>query len=39
LREAGIGLDVAGMTRIGLTLNEAKTSIRQARQQRFDFLG
>ena len=27
------------MTRIGLTLNEAKTSIRQARQQRFDFLG
>ena len=27
------------MTRIGLTLNEAKTSIRQARQERFDFLG
>ena len=26
------------MTRIGLTLNEAKTSIRQARQERFDFL-
>jgi RNA-directed DNA polymerase len=28
-----------GMTRIGLTLNEARTSIRQARRERFDFLG
>jgi RNA-directed DNA polymerase len=27
------------VTRLGLTLNEAKTSIRQARQQSFDFLG
>jgi len=27
------------MRRMGLTLNEAKTSIKQARQQRFDFLG
>ena len=27
------------MTRIGLTLNEAKTSIKQARRERFDFLG
>jgi len=27
------------MTRIGLTLNEAKTSVRQARRERFDFLG
>jgi len=27
------------MARIGLTLNEAKTSIRAARQERFDFLG
>jgi RNA-directed DNA polymerase len=27
------------MTRIGLTLNEAKTSIREARTERFDFLG
>jgi RNA-directed DNA polymerase len=27
------------MTRIGLTLNEAKTSIKQARSERFDFLG
>jgi RNA-directed DNA polymerase len=27
------------MTRLGLTLNEAKTSIRNARQQSFDFLG
>jgi hypothetical protein len=26
------------MTRIGLTLNEAKTSIKQARRERFDFL-
>jgi RNA-directed DNA polymerase len=27
------------MPRIGLTLNEAKTSIKQARTERFDFLG
>jgi RNA-directed DNA polymerase len=27
------------MSRIELTLNEAKTSIRRARQERFDFLG
>jgi RNA-directed DNA polymerase len=27
------------MTRLGLTLNEDKTSIRRARQERFDFLG
>src|SRR5438270_4059085 len=27
------------MTRIGLTLNEAKTSIKQARRERFDCLG
>jgi len=27
------------MTRIGLTLNEAKTKIREARTERFDFLG
>jgi len=27
------------MTRIGLTLNEAKTSVKQARRERFDFLG
>jgi len=27
------------MTRLGLTLNEAKTSIRKAREERFDFLG
>jgi RNA-directed DNA polymerase len=27
------------MTRIGLTLNEVKTSIKQARKERFDFLG
>ena len=27
------------MTRLGLTLNEAKTAVRDARQERFDFLG
>src|SRR5207248_7126627 len=27
------------MTRIGLTLNEAKTGIKQARTEQFDFLG
>src|SRR6202521_1432860 len=27
------------MTRIGLTLNEAKTNIKEARTERFDFLG
>ena len=27
------------MTKLGLTLNEAKTSLRDARKERFDFLG
>ena len=27
------------MTQLGLALNEAKTSVRNARQERFDFLG
>ena len=27
------------MGRLGLTLNEAKTSVREARQESFDFLG
>ena len=27
------------MTKLGLTLNEAKTSVRDARQECFDFLG
>lgn len=27
------------MTRLGLTINEAKTSVRDARQERFNFLG
>ena len=27
------------MTRLGLTLNESKTSLKDARQERFDFLG
>src|SRR5262249_32768584 len=29
----------AAMTKLGLTLNEAKTSLRDARQERFTFLG
>jgi RNA-directed DNA polymerase len=29
----------AVMTRIGLAINEAKTSLKDARQERFDFLG
>jgi RNA-directed DNA polymerase len=29
----------ATMTRLGLTLNEMKTSLRNAREERFDFLG
>jgi RNA-directed DNA polymerase len=29
----------AAMTKLGLTLNEAKTSVRDARSERFDFLG
>ena len=29
----------AMMTRLGLSLNEAKTSLKDARQERFDFLG
>lgn len=29
----------AAMTRLGLALNEAKTSLRDARQERFTFLG
>jgi RNA-directed DNA polymerase len=29
----------AVMTRLGLTLNETKTSLKNARQERFDFLG
>src|SRR5271169_1781083 len=29
----------AVMTRLGLTLNEAKTSLKNARDERFDFLG
>jgi RNA-directed DNA polymerase len=27
------------MTKLGLTMNEAKTTVRNARQERFDFLG
>ncbi len=29
----------AAMTQLGLTLNEAKTSVKNAQQERFDFLG
>lgn len=40
-RHAAEALEVlrSVMTRIGLTVNEAKTSLRQARTERFDFLG
>ena len=27
------------MTQLGLTLNEAKTSLKNAREEHFDFLG
>jgi RNA-directed DNA polymerase len=27
------------MARLGLCINEAKTSLKEARQERFDFLG
>ncbi len=38
---AAQALEVLGnaMTRLGLSVNEAKTAIRAARQERFDFLG
>jgi RNA-directed DNA polymerase len=29
----------AAMTRLGLSINEAKTSVKDARTERFDFLG
>ena len=32
-------MDEGVMTRLGLTVNEAKTSLKNARQERFDFLG
>jgi RNA-directed DNA polymerase len=32
-------VDWAGDDKLGLTLNEAKTSIQNARQESFDFLG
>ena len=38
-RGRGSGVDAAVMTRLGLALNEAKTAIRDARRERFDFLG
>ena len=37
-REA-LAWTTAVMTRLGLTLNEEKTSLKNARQERFDFLG
>ena len=37
--EEALAWTKAVMTRLGLTLNEAKTSVRDARQERFDFLG
>ena len=40
-RKAGeaLGWTRSVMSRIGLTLNEAKTHIRQANAERFEFLG
>ena len=35
----GAGVDAAVMTKLGLTLNETKTTVKDARQERFDFLG
>jgi RNA-directed DNA polymerase len=32
-------VDEGVMTRLGLSINEAKTSLKNARQERFDFLG
>ena len=32
-------MDAAGHDRLGLTVNETKTAVRDARQERFDFLG
>jgi len=32
-------MDEGMMTKLGLTLNGAKTSLRDARQERFTFLG
>jgi RNA-directed DNA polymerase len=37
--EEALAWTKAVMTRLGLTLNEAKTSLKNARQERFDFLG
>ncbi|HYX46578.1 MAG TPA: reverse transcriptase domain-containing protein [Sphingomicrobium sp.] len=37
--EEALAWTKAVMTKLGLTLNEAKTSVRDVRQERFDFLG
>jgi RNA-directed DNA polymerase len=37
--EEALGWARGTLTRMGLTLNRAKTSIRNASQERFDFLG
>jgi RNA-directed DNA polymerase len=37
--EEALAWTKTAMTRLGLALNKAKTSIRNARQERFDFLG
>jgi RNA-directed DNA polymerase len=36
---AALAWTKAVMTRLGLTLNEAKTSLKNAREEHFDFLG
>jgi hypothetical protein len=38
-REKAPKLNHRSQTRLGLTLNETKTSLKNARQERFDFLG
>src|SRR5215471_1699602 len=39
LEAEALAWNKAAMARLGLTLNEGKTSLRNARQERFDFLG
>jgi len=39
VRPEALAWTKAVMTRLGLTLNEARTSLKNARQERFDFLG
>ena len=38
-RQEALAWTAAVMTKLGLTLNEAKTSVKNAREESFDFLG